>query len=646
MAVYSPSFQPTGYFDFNGEIRPFATPRNVLEVAVPDINKTSTMNMVGRAIITPLEGLKITGEFSYTNINTDLASFDKVFTQFIDGTAYIPLASGQTNSNYSNTVNSTNNKAVNIYANYNKKIDSHNLGLVVGTNMEKNMYKSLFASRLDMINQELPSLGQATGTTTANDNFIESSLFGVFYRANYSYKEKYLLEASGRYDGSSKFPGSNRFGLFPSFSAGWRISEESIMKNLNKVISNLKLRASYGSIGNQNIAAYNYLPTMSASLVNWVVNGLKSTTLGTPTLVRSNFTWEEVRTINAGLDMSAFNSRFSSTFDIFNRQTIGMLGPGADYPAVLGAPAPLQNSANMETKGWELEMAWHDKIGKWKYGFGFNLSDNVSTILKYKNDTKILSAAYYEGMTLGEIWGYETDRLYTADDFVAGTLKTTPQGLLSGGTLLPGIAKVKGAAPNPGDVLFKNPDANGDIWASSNTVNDPGSKRIIGNNSYRYVFGINADVSYKGLSLAILLTGVGKRDVWMKNASIFPLNEDFYYSLFEYQTDYWTPEHTDAFFARPYNQAKYSTANNLLPQTRYLQNASYIDIKSVVLSYEIPTSLVSKIKLKKANLFINGENLFSFNHYPTGLHPDTRDRVQGSQYPVMRMFTFGATISF
>jgi hypothetical protein len=322
-----------------------------------------------------------------------------------------------------------------------------------------------------------------------------------------------------------------------------------------------------------------------------------------------------------------------------------MLGPGADYPSVIGASAPLQNAADMETKGWELQLSWRDRIGDVSYNIGFNISDNQSKITKFNNEAKLLSD-HYVGKTIGEIWGYEFDRFYTADDFVEGTLKTTAAGELTGGTLKEGIPRIRGSNPNPGDVLFKHPDENGDIWTSSNTLDDPGSRRIIGNSSYRYVFGLNADVSWKGFSLSVLLQGTGKRQVWQKNSSIIPYTSNYFVSLFDYQLDYWTPERIDAFYPRIYQSAGYNTGNNTNASDRYLLDASYLDIKSAVLSYDLPGTLISKIRLERVTIFINGENLWSFNHYPDGIHPDNQDKGQGATYPIMRKFTGGLNITF
>jgi hypothetical protein len=333
-----------------------------------------------------------------------------------------------------------------------------------------------------------------------------------------------------------------------------------------------------------------------------------------------------------------------------------MLGPGADYPSVIGAWAPTQNVANMESNGWELQMSWNDRKGDISYGIGFNISDSRSKITKYKNETKLLSLPYYEGKELGEIWGYETDRLYAVDDFVEGTLNST----LTGGTLKPGVPYFTGINPNPGDVIYKHADADGKVWQSSNTVNDPGSRRIIGNSTPRYNFGIHGNVSWKGFGLSFLLQGVGKRNIWMLNGYTWPMPSGYNYALYKDGLDYWRTDNLESHFPRMYANSGGNTGANNQVQTRYLQNGAYLDIKSVVLSYQLPKQLISKWGLNNVSVFINGENLHSFNHLPKGTHPGSKTRgvvekngvldlntsAGGSTYPVMRMFTGGINVTF
>jgi len=662
-AVSQPSYYPTDGIMINDEYYRYATPANMMHSVVPDEITRDRINLLGRLILKPFDGMTVTGEYA---INKEFGSnriYNKKIADFADGRGYTILPADIQHSAYRMQKSNNDYNALNVFATYTKRIEEHNFTIMGGINSEETKYEDIWVRRDQMINDELPSIGQSVGTLTSSDSFVESAIFGTFYRLNYSFKDKYLFETSGRYDGSSKFPEENRFGFFPSFSVGWRISEEEFMKNFNSSISNLKLRASWGSIGNQNIDTYSYFAAMNSEKAMWGINGEQPVTLTSPVLVRGNFTWEEVRTLNFGLDLGFLNNRLTGTVDIFRRETLDMLGPGADYPSVLGANAPLQNAADMRTNGWELQAAWRDRIGDVSYGIGFNISDATSKITKFKNDDLSLNPrydaagnqlpAYYDGAEIGEIWGYVSDRLYTVDDFVEGTLQTTPAGVLTGGTLKEGVPRVKGVNPNPGDMLYKYADEEGFIWQGDNTVNNPGSRRVIGNSTPRYTFGISGDVSWKGFGLSFLLQGVGKRDLWLRNSMTFPFISGFDLALYEHQLDYWTPESPQAHYPRLYPLSGYNYEPNTQVQSRYLYNGAYLDVRSIVLSYDLPRSIISKWGIERLSVFMNGENLWSFNHMPKGMHPDSKVRGQadgvssgGTTYPVMRMFTGGINLSF
>lgn len=653
-AVYLPSWAPLGGVEVDGEYYDYLTPRHMLERGVPSESKDNRVNMIGRLIFTPLPGLNITGEYSINKSNNTYSEYNKKIDDFYDTFTGTRLPANELYSSYLFQKSNNDYDALNLFATYNKDIAGHEFTIMGGMNYEHSYYEKLYASRANLISNELPSLSLATNTPTVSDAYKESAIFGLFYRLNYSYKGRYLFEASGRYDGSSKFPESNRFGFFPSFSAGWRLSEESFMKGIDW-LSNLKVRASYGSIGNQNIDDYLFIPTMSTNKASWGVNGDKPLTINTPVLVRANFTWEQVNTTNIGLDWGFLNNRLNGSFDYFIRETKNMLGPGPDLPTTIGANSPMQNAANMRTNGWELQLNWADNVGEVSYRVGFNLSDAKSVITKYNNPTKSLSMDYYEGKELGEIWGYVSDRLYTVDDFVEGTLKETADGKLTGGTLKDGIPHFEGVNPNPGDMLFKYADENGLIWKSDNTADNPGSRRIIGNSTPRYNYGISLGANWKGFDLAVLFQGVGKRDLWVSNSYTMPFaSGGFEYSFYKNLLDYWSIENQDSFYPRRYESASSpNTGANNQVQTKYLFDASYLDLKSVTLTYNLPVKMIKKVGLGNVAVYVNGENLLSWNHMPKGMHPDSKIRGEASgvttgglAYPVMRKFTFGVNLSF
>ena len=476
---------------------------------------------------------------------------------------------------------------------------------------------------------------------------------GAFYRVNYDYKGKYLFETNGRYDGSSKFPKKNRFGFFPSVSVGWNIARENFMKPVaGDWLSDLKLRGTWGQIGNQGIDPYKFVPTMSQvekKDVAWLVNGAKPLTLNAPGLVSDSFTWETVETLDFGFDITALNGRLQSTFDWYRRDTKDMLAPGAELPSVVGASAPLQNTADLRTKGWELSLTWRDRIGAWGYNVGFNLYDSKTVVTKYHNESKIILKSdgtnnYYEGYEIGSIWGYVTDGYYTADDFEdTNTWK-----------LKEGVVTVDGVSPRPGDIKYQNLRDDGSstnrIDTGDGTFDNPGDRKIIGNNSLRLQYGINLGVNYKGFDLSVLLQGVGKRDVWISDARRWPFNSGQFGSLFKDQLDYWKPvdsangdwtaANPNAEYFRIYGQGNNSSYNTRA-QTKYLMNGSYLRVKNVTLSYNFPKSWLAPITLTSLKAFVSCENLHTFTKLMKGYDPE---RLSWG-YPFYRTISFGFNVT-
>ncbi|MDD6836113.1 MAG: SusC/RagA family TonB-linked outer membrane protein, partial [bacterium] len=471
-------------------------------------------------------------------------------------------------------------------------------------------------------------------------------------RLNYSFADKYLLTAKMRYDGSSKFPKENRFGLLPSLSVGWRMGQESFMDWSRTWLDDLKIRASYGSIGNQNINPYGYIAAMGINQnTTWLSNGDKITSFSVPGLVRANYTWETVSTLDFGFDLNLLNNRFQATFDWYKRMTKDMLSSGVELPATVGTSAPLQNVADMHTKGWELSVNWRDQIGDWRYHIGINLYDYLSTITNYNNKSGNLNYKY-NGYQFGEIWGYVSDGFYSIDDFDPEKAKV--------GTwvLKEGVTSINGYNPQPGDEKFKDLDGNGIINTGEGTVEEPGDRKIIGNSTPRYQFGAQAGVGYKGFDLSVMLQGVGKRDVWLGGAALFPFgaggSDGVFHPIFYNQTDYWRaksydPESPDYMVAanpdaqlfRIYGQEG-NVGSNTRTSTKYLQDGSYLRIKNVTLAYTLPAQWLHPIHIQQLRLYVSVENLATFTSLPKGYDPEN---LKWS-YPFYRTWSIGANLSF
>jgi len=559
---------------------------------------------------------------------------------------------------------STNYNAINLYATYDLTIkDIHKMKFMAGFNQESSYMDELEAYSYGQAVIEVPSLGGGTSTLKANDSYDEYAVRGGFFRVNYSYNDIYLLEVNGRYDGSSKFPKNSRFGFFPSVSAGWNIAQESFMERTRTWLDGLKLRASYGVIGNQNIPTYAFNPTMSINnkYNGWLQNGNYVAAITTlPSLVSQNFTWEKVGTVDVGLDLTMLSNRLTGTFDWYQRNTNGMLAPGMQLPAVVGAEAPYQNTADMRTRGWEVALNWRDMVGNLEYRVGFNLSDSKSIITKYDGNSDYLLSSqrtniytggtytfwdYYEGKEVGEIWGYEFDGFYTVDDFKNTTTWE----------LKDGIAKPDNANPMPGDVKFKNlrDDEKGTnlITSGDNTLKNPGDRKVIGNEMPRYLYGINLGLGYKGFDLSVFMQGTGRRDKWIANTLTFPLYSDFkFIPLYEGLENYWKPAdvangdytcvNPDAEYPRIYGSYG-NQASNYRESDKYLCDASYFRIKNVTLSYTFPKPVISKLLLRQLKAFVSIENLATFSSLPKGIDPETLTW----DYPAFRTVSFGINVT-
>ncbi len=513
---------------------------------------------------------------------------------------------------------------------------------MAGVNQEFKNFESNWVSKANLINVDVPSISTASGTIDGSDNYSQFATRGYFGRINYDYNGKYLLEANGRYDGSSRFPEGRRWGFFPSVSAGWRLTEENFMQWVKPVFNEFKLRGSLGTVGNQNIGEYQYIATMSPYNPAWVNNGSVVVTENAPSLISPDFTWEEVQTIDFGASYAMFKNRLTGEFDWYTRDTKGILSKTNNpVPAVLGTTAPLTNSASIRSKGWEVEMTWRDRIGKVGYYVSANLWDFTSTVTKVDNNPSKLLSSLYVGQKMGEIWGYTTVRFYTENDFVEGTLNAS----LKGGTLKPGVPRYGTQAPNVGDIMYK--DLNGDsvVNAGAGTFDSSGDRRVIGNSSLRYQFGFRGGLSYKGFDFSFVIAGVGKQDQFRNNQLIFPNNWQVYGSLYSNETNYWTPTNRNSYYGRIYTDGT-SQATNEMTQTRFMLNGAYLRIRSLALRYNFNMDWMKKAKIQNLALSYNVENPYTFHHIPKGLFPDESDLGSGMGYPFMKKQSIGINLTF
>lgn len=591
--------------------------------------------------LTPVQGLRVVGNFSYNTYhrswqdvqskieviaNNDLNNL--IIDNGFSGTDFI-----DNRSNYNQYY------VLNAYAEYTMdQSDSHFFKAMVGFNQEWDRNEYQRARAFSLITPNITDLNATTGNQETYGSKSHATLRGVFYRLNYIFKDKYLLEANGRYDGTSRFPKDDRFGFFPSFSAGWRVSEEAFMAGTRNWLDNFKIRASYGTLGNQNVGAfYPYIPTMGIGTSPYMMRGgARTPYVAPPGLVSPTLTWETVITRNLGLDFTFLNNRLDASFDIYTRDTEDML-MRVEFPSVLGTGAPRQNAADLQTKGWETQITWRDRIGSdWDYRVTFALSDWQSEITRYDNPTGALSE-YYVGQMIGEIWGYETVGIFQTEEEVAAAADQSRLG----------------ANWRPGDIHYADLDGDGEITPGDNTLENPGDRRIIGNESPRYSFGINFDLRYKNWSLQTFFQGIGKRDYWPNDGNwtwFFPFNAG--HVEWYYLTDTWTEDNRDAYF--PAAHISTSDGKNKIRQSRFMQDASYIRLKNLTLTYNIPNDLVSRIGLGSASLYLAGMNLWEASNIRKPLDPeylrrdvlDSGNNFNGAvRYPLQRLFSFGARVT-
>lgn len=594
--------------------------------------------MTGNFTLTPLQGLSIKGDYTQNYWFRYYKEHKKTIyqTQPTGSPTPVNTPNGVWEQRYTNAY-----RAFNIWGEYQFDINKeHNFKLMAGYNDERKDDNRLQLESQQLFANEIPNAGLAKQFINVGEPGTSWAVKGLFYRINYDYKSKYLLEVNGRYDGSSKYPVGKQWGFFPSVSAAWRISEENFYEPIKPYLEYLKLRGSYGVLGNQvTTGNFDYISYLTSGTYNYVLNGAVVTGLNPATMASDYITWEKVNTKNFGLDFAMLNNRLTGSFDYYIRNTTGMVVKKT-YPAVLGVPAEQQtkqNLADMRTNGWEVSLNWQDKIQNvggsvLTYGFGIGVSDAFSTITKYDNPTKSLADDFYEGKRLGEIWGYVTDG-FIKDDAEA-TLMATTQGNIS-------------KTWKPGDIRYLDLDGKPGITRGANTVDDPGDRKIIGNNTPRYRFNINANVGWQGFDLRALFEGVAKRDIWLDNNVFWGYYQGIWWtSPNDYVADNsWSPTNTNAYYPLP----TWSNRSKQV-QTKYLQNAAFIRLRDLTLSYSIPKSLVSKINLSQARVFVSGQNLFEITKMYKYMDPDITGKDKNNGEPELsdagRVYPFSRTISF
>lgn len=628
------------------------------------LEKGMNLSNTTRLIIRPIESLAFTADFTYRfNQSQKKARSSELWFRQRPDAELESYNTGAGQNTLSESVSNSDFYSTNIFANYDQRFnDAHSISAVIGMNAEYYYRKNISAWGNDLTSITLDDLDlvgmneDGITETGVGGGQVDYALLGFFGRINYSYKDKYLLEVSSRYDGTSRFKQGQRWGFFPSASIGWRISEESFFEPLKSCVDNLKLRLSYGSLGNQSVSSYYpYLRLVKMGTLNnytFGEGGLKAkySTLTDP--LANDLTWETVQQWNFGFDLLMLKNRLSATADVYVRNTLDMLTEGVALPGVYGAKAPETNAADMQTKGYEVSIHWRDQFmvadSPFKYSVGVSVSDYRSYITKYDNPNKTFAKKYYEGMRLGEIWGFVTDGLFKNDEEAKQYAKDVDlsyrSGRLTGGWLA-------------GDVKFVDIDGDGKWGIGQNTVEQPGDRKILGNSLPSLSYGVNASVSWKGIDASIFFQGTGDH-YWYPQGQTMNFWGGFGYPYLThlpkgFLDKVWSEEHPDTYFPRP--RAYGATGGYLaVVNDRYLQNVKYLRLKNLTIGYSLPTQLIERIGLQSVRIYASGENLHYWSPLkkvtpyidPEASFNRSSDVNNNAYYPWPKTYMFGIDIQF
>lgn len=642
-------------------------------------NNSNTNNYwtwTNRFTIDIVKGLKFIADYTYRRRDRiagyrsvpTVNSYDNVNKRMYEGNGYSGgiFTNGSVYDFYQEVRYMQDGSVANAYFAYDNTFNGHHIAATLGANYDDYHSTQLTAKQKGSLSETLSYINKAAAAVDENGNLLgietlaESNsayrTLGFFARVNYDWKGRYLLELSGRYDGSSRFPKGHRWGFFPSASAGWRISEEPFWEKIRPVVSNAKLRLSYGTLGNQQVSNYYYWDTISTGSLSYTFDGTKAGYAYVSDPVSSSLTWETVISKNIGLDLGFFRNRLTFNGDFFIRDTKNMLTTAMTLPSVYGASAPKENAADLRTYGYELALSWKDNVmvaGKpLYYGITATLGDNVSYITRYENPEKLISD-HFVGKRLGDIWGYRTDGLFQTDEEAAAY-----EAAVDNKVVHDYIFGKNTNAPNnhlmAGDLKYKDLNGDGAINTGKNTVEDPGDREVIGNSRPRYNYALKTDFSWAGLDISIFFQGVGHID-WAPH-----FQSSYFWGPYGFQRPTFIPkgfeklcwdpaegaDNSNAYFPR----MRASVVNSYKTNDYFLQNAAYLRLKNLTVGYTLP--LKKNKVVEKVRFYFSGENLFylspltKISKYVDPEVATAGDDTRDLTYPYSRTFSFGVDITF
>lgn len=618
-----------------------------------DTSETDNHYQQIQAVFEPVKNWKTFVEYNYSILNAD-RHWDKKVTYMhdVEGNPYVWSDSSNVHEEHKKE-NRTN---FNVYSEYSFSLhNSHNFKVMAGVQSDKMKQKYFDVQRNGIIVDSNTSLNGTNGKDIDGNEITPSitgytnrwTTLGWFGRINYDYEGRYLFEANFRYDGASRFRSDDRWVFSPSFSAGWNISQEKFFEPLRTTVDQLKIRGSYGQLANQNTSGWypTYAEMTISSTSNLIVDGKQQGQATAPTtLVPTSIGWEKIRTTNIGLETSLFQYRLQATFDYFIRKTKDMVGPAQEMPGVLGVGVPKTNNTDLTDKGFELTISWNDRLKNGLgYGVRFLLSDYRTKIDKYPNSTKNLDT-YIAGRYINEIWGYETKGIAKTQAEMDAHLATTSQSSI-------------GTNWSAGDIMYVDRDNNNTVSNGSNTLDDPGDLKVIGNSTPRYQFGFEVTADWKGFDLRAFFQGVMKRDYWQDSYYFWGAHSSgmWWSTGFKEHKDYFRDatttsvssgalgENLNSYYPRPL----FGNSKNQQKQSKYVQDASYIRLKNIQIGYTIPQKFTQRFHIQKIRVYVSGENLWTSTNVKGMFDPETIGGGWGGNvYPLSKVYSFGLSVNF
>ena len=625
---WTPLRNPAGnFYTFEG----FDNPAQVLEEGGMANKTTGNVTVNNQLRWNVIDGLDLVGQAVIRKYDFDENVTNKIV--YSRNWEDVNHRTARTPNNAERRYSKTLSKNFTLYADYKKNFnDLHDLSIMVGTSHESQNYDKFTAKRINFDQQENMSLqlgGSENQSAWSEGNAWTINSF--FSRVNYTFKNRYIIEGTLRADGSSRFDPDHRWGYFPGVNAAWRLGEEGFMKNLN-LFDDLKVRASYGEMGNQSgIGLYDYIQLISLNSDYYPFGGgTKGQMAKSGNIVSTSRTWETIQTTNIGLDFATLKNRLYGSFDYFWKENKNMLIPKT-YPSMLGADAPSTNSGHLSIRGWEVALGWRDQINDFSYSVRFNLSDARNQVVE-RVGSNLIKLGLNETPTdypLNSFFGYEFDGIIQDEQELKDYIARFPNGGI------PGDLSV-------GDAKYKDLDGDGKLSVLGDGKEGSGDVKYLGDKNPRYNFGMNLSAAYKGFDFSAFIQGVGRRTMFLEGEASKPMAEAWFQSAAYWYGKTWTAERTDAQYPAITSTSK--RGYNYYYSTNTKHNVGYARLKNLQLGYTIPSSVTAKIGLQKLRVYFSGEDLFEIHNTPGGWDPEEDGQI--TSYPFARNYSFGVNVVF